>query len=77
MKNYSELLNENKEWAASVFEKINKKTEKMAIRSRDKIVDGVDECGMHKAPPRITSWTSGFWPALNFMLYERSSLTRR
>ncbi len=70
MKNYSELLNENKEWAASVFEKINKKTEKMAIRSRDKIVDGVDECGMHKAPPRITSWTSGFWPALNFMLYE-------
>ena len=68
MKNYNELLNENLDWAKETFEKINKKMEKMTLRSRDKVVDGVDENGMHKER-KATWWASGFWGALNYMLY--------
>ena len=68
MKNYKELLNENKDWVEEVFKKIDKKMQSVTLRSRDKIADGVDEKGFHKeVSPNC--WTSGFWPGLNYMLY--------
>ena len=69
MKNYKEILNENKEWAREIFGKINDKMSKVTLRSRDKLADGVDQYGVHKSVPAI-AWTSGFWGGLNVMLYN-------
>lgn len=69
MKNYKELLLENRGWAAHVFAKVDQKMSKVTLRSRDKLADGVDSSYSHKSVPAI-GWTSGFWGALNIMLYN-------
>ena len=71
MKNYNEILNENLEWAKETFAKIDKKMSAVTLRSRDKLVDGVDENGFHKARG-ATGWTSGFWGGLNWLLYNQT-----
>ena len=69
MKNYTEILNENRAWAESTFKKVDEKMSKVTLRSRDKLADGVDANGVHKSRnPR--GWTSGFWGGLNVMLYN-------
>ena len=74
MKNYKMILEENRAWAEDIFKKIDKKMTAMAIRSRDKVVDGVDENGVHidmmKTNPNW--WCNGFWGGLNFMLYAHT-----
>ena len=69
MKTYNTILQENLEWAKDTFAKVDAKMQKVTIRSREKLSDGVDENGSHisKDP---NSWTAGFWGALNYMLYE-------
>lgn len=69
MKNYNEILNENKEWARETFAKVNEKMSKVTLRSRDKLADGVDKDGVHKSV-RAATWTSGFWGGLNVLLYN-------
>ena len=69
MKNYNELLSENLAWAKETFAKVDKKLSAMAIRSRDKVPDGVDENGFHVEKNR-TWWTNGFWGGLNLMMYN-------
>ena len=73
MKNYKELLADNQAWAKEIFEKIDRKMQKVTVRSRDIIPDGygTDENGMHinciETNPHL--WTNGFWGGLNYMLY--------
>ena len=70
MKNYKELLEENKAWAEESFAKIDKKMSAVTLRSRDKLVDGLKN-GVHRSvAPEC--WTSGFWGGLNAMLYNRT-----
>lgn len=71
MKNYNELLQENRAWAEETFEKIDRKMSAMTLRSRDKIPDGVDENGMHinRFETNKNWWCNGFWGGLNYMLY--------
>ena len=69
MKNYNEILAENKAWAEETFAKIDKKMSAMTIRSRDKVPDGVDENGFH-VEKSIDWWTNGFWGGLNWLLYD-------
>ncbi len=71
MKNYKELLCENRAWAEEVFAKIDKKMSAVTLRSRDKIADGVDENGFHRdlKDTNPNGWTNGFWGGLNCMLY--------
>ena len=69
MKNYNELLAENKAWAEETFAKIDKKMSAMTIRSRNKVPDGVDENGFH-VEKSIDWWTNGFWGGLNWLLYD-------
>lgn len=71
MKNYKELLEENRAFAEETFEKIEKKLSAVTLRSRNKLADGVDEKGAHKSIPAI-SWTSGFWGGLNVLMYEKT-----
>ena len=68
MKSTKELLSENKSWIEATFKKIDRKMSCVTLRSRDKLADGVDADGYHveKSP---NGWTSGFWGALNYMLY--------
>lgn len=69
MKNCNEILAENKAWIEETFKKIDTKMQAVTLRSRDKIVDGVDENHRHIVA-RPTWWTAGFWPGLNYLLYE-------
>ena len=69
MKNYNQILEENRAWAEQSFAKIDAKMREVTIRSREKLPDGVDANGVHvnKAP---NGWTSGFFGGLNYLLYE-------
>ena len=71
MKSYKTILEENRAFAEETFKKINAKMSVMTQRSRDKVVDGVDENGFHvdrmKSNPNW--WCNGFWGGLNYMLY--------
>ena len=71
MKNYKQLLEENKAWAQGVFKKIDAKMSEVTIRSRNKVPDGVDKDGFHVEKP-ITWWTNGFWGGLNWLLYNKT-----
>lgn len=69
MKNYNQIIDENRAWAEETFKKIDAKFSQVTLRSRDKLADGVDESGIHKTiEPAV--WTSGFWGGLNHLLYD-------
>ena len=69
MKNYNEILGENRAWVEETFKKIDAKMQVLAVRSRDVIADGVDVNHRHKNRSP-NGWTSGFWGGLNYLLYE-------
>lgn len=69
MKNYKEILEETRPWAEETFKKLDAKLSKMTLRSGKKVVDGVDENGMH-VERGITWWTNGFWGGLNWLMYN-------
>ena len=69
MKNCKELLAENKQWIEDTFAAIDKKMSVVTLRSKDKLVDGVDADGVHRKVG-ATAWTSGFWGGLNYLLYN-------
>ena len=71
MKNYTQLLNENRAWAEETFKKIDAKMQAVTLRSRNKLPDGVDENGFH-VEQHITWWTNGFWGGLNWLLYNHT-----
>ena len=71
MKSAKQLLSENRDFAEEMFRKIDKKMSVVTKRSRNKLADGVDGQGIHKST-RPENWTSGFWPGLNYLLYERT-----
>ncbi len=74
MKNCKELLSENRAWAEETFAKIDRKMSKIALRSREKLPDGVDENGVHKdrKDNDPNGWTNGFFGGLNCLLYEHT-----
>ena len=70
MKNYKELLEENKAWVDETFAKVDKKLSAVTLRSRDKLVDGVGEDGVTHKSVHPLAWTSGFWGGMNVLMYE-------
>ena len=71
MKNYENIIKENKCWAEKLFEALEKKLSVMSERSRDKIPSNIDEKGMHNdAGP--SDWVSGFWGGLNLLMYKKT-----
>ena len=70
MKNYKELLIENKAWIEETFAKVDKKLSKVTLRSRDKLVDGVGPDGLTHKSVLPLAWTSGFWGGMNVLMYE-------
>ena len=71
MKKHSTVINENRAWAEEMLALVDKKMSKVAVRSRDKLADGVDEHGVHKSR-NPHDWTAGFFGGLCAMLYEHT-----
>ena len=70
MKNYQELLSENKAWAEETFKKIDGKLSVVTKRLSNVIAgDGNKENGKRGQIP-AWAWTSGFWGGLNWLLYD-------
>ena len=72
MKNYSQIISENKAWAEEIFSKVDKKMSAVTLRSRNKLPDGVDKNGVHidNYADRPNYWTNGFFGGMNAMLYD-------
>ncbi len=67
---YEQLIVKSKEWAESIFEKLNAKLSRTAVKSRNKIPYSVKE-GVHDdRTNNITWWTNGFWGGLMWLMYE-------
>lgn len=67
---YEKIIADNKAWIDEVWEKLDTKLSRTAVKSRDKIpyttVDGVHD---DKQGERITWWTNGFWGGLMWLMY--------
>ena len=74
MKTHSHIIAENRAWAEEMLALVDKKMSKVALRSRNKLPDGVDEQGVHinKHPEFANSWTNGFFGGLCAMLYKHT-----
>ena len=72
MKKHSEIIRENKAWAQEMLALVDKKMSKVAVRSRNKLPDGVDESGVHinNYADASNCWTNGFFGGLCAMLYD-------
>ena len=68
MKNYKELIEENRAWAEETFNKIDRKMAKVTLRSRDKLAGSAVD-GVHQNLG-VTNWTAGFWGGMNVLLYN-------
>lgn len=71
MKSYEKILEENKEWAKSLFSELEKKLSVMTVRSREKLPENIGADGLHDSTDP-SFWTSGFWGALNLLMYEKT-----
>lgn len=71
MKTHGEIIKENLPWAREMLVKVDEKMSEVTLRSRDRVVDGVDGFGRHKDTPP-SNWTSGFFGGLNLLLYEHT-----
>ena len=58
MKNYKEILEENRSWIEETFKKVDKKLSAVTLRSRDKLVDGVGPDGKTHKSTKPRNWTS-------------------
>jgi len=68
----SDITNQNRDWIDTTFEKIDKKLQKVAVRSRNKLPYTADEKGVHdnKAENQIFWWTNGFWGGMMWLMYS-------
>ena len=68
---YENFIEQNKEWIDGVFEKLDKKLSKTAVKSRDKIVYTIDKDGNHTDTSKSPhTWINGFWGGLMWLMYE-------
>ena len=74
MKSYLEVIKENRAFAEEMLAKVDAKMSKIAIRSRNKLPDDVDENGVHKdySETKPHSWTNGFFGGICAMLYKHT-----
>ncbi len=72
MKTHSQIILENRAWAEEMLSLVDKKMSRVALRSRNKLPDGVDEHGVHISnhETRPNGWTTGFFGGICAMLYH-------
>ena len=65
----NELIKQNQEWIDSVWEKLDKKLSKTAIKSRE-IFPYSSKDGVHtESKWGAEWWTNGFWGGLMWLMY--------
>lgn len=71
---YAEIINKNKEWIDSTFDKLNQKLSRTAVKSRYKIPYSVKE-GVHTDMSKvdIAWWTNGFWGGLMWLMFNATN----
>ena len=66
----SKIISENAQWINETWEKIDRKLQKVCIRSREKLpyttVNGVHDNKLEKSP---CWWTNGFWGGMMWLMY--------
>lgn len=63
------IIEQNKEWLDAVWEKMDRKMQTVAVRSREKLpVIAVN--GVHDDRKGSTYWATGFWGGMMWLLYE-------
>lgn len=71
--NYEKVINDNKIWIDEVWNKIDQKMSRLAVKSRDKIpyttVNGEHD-NKSAVGQDITWWTNGFWGGMMWLMYE-------
>ena len=71
---YQKIIEENKKWIDEVWEKLDKKISRTAVKNKDKIpytsVDG--DFDDHSRDKDITTWTNGFWGGLMWLMYNET-----
>lgn len=70
----SKFIEENAEWIASTWDKVEKKLSKTAVKSRDKIPYTTKD-GVHddwSSDDLIGMWTNGFWGGLMWLMYKET-----
>ncbi len=69
----SKVIEQNKKWIDEVWDKIDKKLSRVAVKSRDKIpyttVDGVHD---NRAAIEPDWWTNGFWGGMMWLMYKET-----
>ncbi|MGN1116230.1 MAG: glycosyl hydrolase family 88, partial [Candidatus Ornithomonoglobus sp.] len=66
----SNVLNNEKEWIDEVWEKLNKKLSRTAVKCRETIpYTSVNGSYDDKVKTDICWWTNGFWPGLMWLMY--------
>lgn len=65
------ITENEKKWIDEMWEKLDKKLEKVSVRSREKLpfwnTDGIHDDMTEK---NICCWTNGFWPGLMWLMYS-------
>lgn len=65
------IIAENQSWITNTWEKVEKKLNRTAIKSRNKLPYSTQN-GVHDdmAPKRPHWWTNGFWGGMMWLMYE-------
>ena len=67
------VIEQNREWIDSTWEKVDKKLSKTAIKSRNKLpyttIDGVHD---NKVEGNVNWWTNGFWGGMMWLMYHET-----
>ena len=67
------VIEQNRDWIDSTWEKVEKKLLKTAVKSREKIpyttIDGEHD---NKVTEDITWWTNGFWGGMMWLMYKET-----
>lgn len=71
---YKSIIEQNRDFINSTFEKLDKKLSKVSVKSFDKIpyttVNGVHNS--RTEGPDIAWWTNGFWAGLMWLMYSKT-----
>lgn len=69
------IIEQNKQWIDEVWQKIDNKLSKVAVRSREKLPYTTDENGVHNTEYHhgaVDWWTNGFWGGLLWLMYSET-----
>lgn len=69
------IIEQNKQWIDEVWQKIDNKLSKVAVRSKDIIPYTADENGVHNQEfyhGEVDWWTNGFWGGMLWLMYSET-----